>query len=63
MVYETAVWQCLAKSVGLSDADLKKGMAPAIVSAIIFSFLTAYILRHMIVMSENFYHYSGLQPA
>ncbi len=46
------VWQKLCK---LKDSDLKKDVAPAMIAAIVFGFLMAYVLRHIIVLSQDFY--------
>jgi hypothetical protein len=51
------------KMVGKSDKDLQKlGMQPMVV-ALVVSFITAYVLAHVIYLSNAFFHNSFLQDA
>ena len=54
-------WQ---KLHGWSDADLKgkqKEAGKAYAMSAIFALITAYMLVHVMALSENFYHYSAMK--
>jgi hypothetical protein len=51
-------WQ---KLLGLKDDDMKKGAAVAMIKAVVMAFITAFVLSHMIYLSQAFYGYTFVQ--
>ena len=52
------MWQ---KLVGLKDDQMKMQSAPALLTAVVLSLLTAYVLNHLIFLAHTFYDYSWIQ--
>ena len=52
-----------AKMVKLSDETMKAGAAKPIITTVIVSFITAYVLAHVTYLSNQFFHHSFLQDA
>ena len=53
----------LQQLVGLSDKEMEKGMAPAMILTLLASFVTAYVLAHIAYLSNQFFGNSFLHDA
>ncbi len=51
------------KMVGMTDKKAKQGSAQAIGITIVVSFITAYVLAHVIFLSHAYFQHSFLQDA
>lgn len=51
------------KLIGKKEKDLANGATMAIVGTVVVSFLTAYVLAHVAVLSNSYFHNSFLQDA